>query len=104
MTITLQSTVSIPEEVIFREISGEAVILNVASGKYYGLDDVGTRMWALLAEFGCLAPVSQALLEEYDAPPEQLQADLIRLVQELSAAGLLEVSSAQEEPPHDAVA
>lgn len=86
---TLQSKISIPEDVMFREVKGEAVILNIANGKYYGLDDVGTRMWALLAEHGHLEPAYQALLAEYDVQPEVLEADLIRLVDELTAQGLV---------------
>jgi hypothetical protein len=86
---TLQTKITIPPDVLFREVSGEAVILNVANGKYYGLDNVGTRMWALLAEHLRLEPVHQALLEEYEVQPEILQADLIRLVDELAAQGLV---------------
>ncbi len=86
---TLQSKITIPEDVMFREVKGEAVILNIANGKYYGLDDVGTRMWALLAEHLQLEPVHRALLDEYDVQPEVLQADLIRLVDELAAQGLV---------------
>jgi hypothetical protein len=91
---TLQSTIQIPKDVLFREIAGEAVILNVATGIYYGLNDVGTRMWQLLAEHGRLEPAYQALLSEYDVPAEQLQADLIKLVDELSAKGLLQLDVA----------
>jgi len=86
---TLQSKIAIPEDVMFREVKGEAVILNIANGKYYGLDDVGTRMWMLLSEHLCLEPAYQALLEEYDVQPAVLQADLIRLVDELAAQGLV---------------
>jgi hypothetical protein len=89
---TLQSTVTIPADVMFREISGEAVLLSLQTGKYYGLDEVGARMWALLAELGCLEPAYRTLLDEYDVPPERLQTDLIQLVDKLAAQGLLQVS------------
>jgi hypothetical protein len=91
---TLQSTIHIPKDVLFREIAGEAVILNVATGIYYGLNDVGTRMWQLLAEHGCLDPAYQTLLSEYDVPSDQLQADLFKLVDDLSAKGLLQLDVA----------
>jgi len=44
--------VTIPDDVVFRDLAGEAVILNLASGIYFGLNEVGTRMWNLLAEHG----------------------------------------------------
>ena len=92
--ITIDSTLRVPEDVLFHELSGEAVILNLVSGKYYGLDEVGTRMWTLLSEHGRLEPAYRALLEEYDVDQERLQADLIKLVEDLSAQGLVQVDEA----------
>ena len=91
---TLSSTIHIPEDVLFHELSGEAVILNVTTGKYYGLDEVGTRMWALLAEHGRLEPAYQALLAEYDVDEARLQQDLIELVDRLAANELVQVEDA----------
>jgi len=90
--ITLESAISVPEDVLFREVEGEAVLLNTATGKYFGLDEVGTRMWTLLAEHGQVQPAYRALLEEYDVAPEQLQQDLLDLVGKLVAHGLIQVT------------
>jgi hypothetical protein len=81
----------IPPDVLFRDLNGEAVILNLTDGKYYGLDEVGTRMWELLSESGRLDQTFQTLLQEYDVAPDQLQTDLLRLVDELVSRGLLDV-------------
>jgi hypothetical protein len=91
---TLKSTVRIPKDVMFHDVSGEAVILDTATGKYYGLDEVGTRMWALLAEHGCLEPAYRALLDEYDVDEQRLRADLLQLVDTLAAKGLVKVDEA----------
>ena len=88
---SLHSKISIPSGVLYHELSGEAVILDLESGKYYGLDETGTRMWALLSEHGSLEPAYQALLNEYDANPEQLRGDLLKLTEELVAHGLLRI-------------
>ena len=88
---TLQSKISVSEEVMFRELSGEAVLLNQESGKYYGLDEVGTRMWSLLAEHGQVDPAYRVLLDEYDVTGEQLREDFLNLVDELASYGLLTV-------------
>ena len=88
---TLQSKISVSEEVMFRELSGEAVLLDQESGKYYGLDEVGTRMWSLLAEHGQVDPAYRVLLDEYDVTGEQLREDFLNLVDELASYGLLTV-------------
>ena len=91
---TLQSKITIPEDVLFRDLDGEAVVLNLDSGKYFGLDGTGTRMWALLAEHGRVEPAFRALLDEYEVSEEQLQADLLKLVDELASHELLQLDEA----------
>lgn len=89
----ITSKVSIAPHVSFHDLDGEAVMLNLESGKYYGLDQVGTRMWNLIVEHDALAPVLQALLEEYDVTEERLQGDLLKLVNDLTAHGLVTIEN-----------
>jgi hypothetical protein len=76
---------------LYREVQGETVLLHLDSGEYFGLDDVGTRMWQLIVEKGDLAEVEAALVEEFDADPAQLSQDLRQLVDDLVARRLIEV-------------
>jgi hypothetical protein len=92
MTLPLDATVRIPEDVVFRELDGEAVILNLESGMYFGLDAVGTRIWQLLDAHRTLRGTLQALEEEFDAPPERLQSDLNDFVGQLQSRGLVSVA------------
>jgi hypothetical protein len=92
MTLSLDATVTIPDGVVFRELDGEAVILNLESGRYFGLDPVGTRIWQLLNAHGTLRRTLEALEEEFDAPPEQLSADLTEFVGQLHTRGLVTVA------------
>jgi len=91
MSVALEQAVRIPSDVMFRELQGEAVILNLASSTYFGLDQVGTRIWQLCATHGSLRAVWEAMQHEFDAPCETLQTDLLAFVDELVAKGLLEV-------------
>ena len=50
----------IPEDVVSREVGGEAVLLNLATGTYFGLDGVGTEIWNLLAREGTIEGVAHA--------------------------------------------
>jgi hypothetical protein len=89
MTVALDQIVRVPDDVLFRELQGEAVILNLASSTYFGLDAVGTRIWQLCEAHGSLQTVLDAMQREFDAPCETLQSDLLTLVDELLSRGLL---------------
>ncbi|HEY0514520.1 MAG TPA: PqqD family protein [Thermoanaerobaculia bacterium] len=87
----LATRVTVPDSVLFRDLDGEAVLLETATGRYYGLDEVGTRMWSLLHLHGEIEAVCRALLTEYDVPEERLREDLARLVEALAARGLVKL-------------
>lgn len=78
------------DDVVFRELEGEAVLLNLASGMYFGLDAVGTRIWQLLGEHQALQPVFERMLEEFDVDEQTLRSDLLVLVDRLTEHGLLQ--------------
>ena len=93
---SLASSITIPDDVLFRDLEGEAVILSTESGKYYGLDEVGTRMWNLLSQHGRIEPAYRALLAEYDVAEDTLQQDLLDLVDKLIDEGLLRLDDSQD--------
>jgi hypothetical protein len=87
--IDLATRVTVPESVLFRDLDGEAVLLETGSGRYYGLNEVGTRMWSLLHLHGDIEAVCRALLAEYEVPEDRLREDLLRFVDTLAARGLI---------------
>ena len=80
------------ENVVSRELEGEAVILNLESGVYFGLNGVGTRIWALIQEHGSLRKVLEAMQQEYEVAPQELESDLLQLIEQLQARGLVNLS------------
>lgn len=88
-TTTLDTHVQVPPAVLFRNLEGEAVLLNVETGHYYGLDGVGTRMWQSLSQSGSVEQTYTALLQEYNVTPERLQTDLLVFVDKLCDKSLL---------------
>jgi hypothetical protein len=74
--------------VLFRELEGESVLLDLESGVYFGLNGVGTRIWGLLGEQGSLRSVYERLLDEYDVAPSRLEWDLLGLATDLCDRGL----------------
>jgi hypothetical protein len=90
MPTTLRDAYAPGPDVIVRELEGEAVILNLDSGIYFGLNASGTRIWQLVEAHGALERVLAALEREFDAPRPQLEADLLVLVSQLEERGLLQ--------------
>lgn len=78
--------------VLFRELEGEAVLLDLDAGTYFGLNEVGTRAWALIGEGVALGGVREVLLREYEVAPERLWEDLLALVGELLEHRLVELA------------
>jgi coenzyme PQQ synthesis protein D (PqqD) len=92
MTLLRKGRISIPDGVMVRQLEGESVLLNLNSESYFGLDDVGTRMWTVLTESESIETAFQTLLAEYEVEPEQLRTDLCSFIDKLSVAGLIDVT------------
>ena len=86
--------VSVPSDVLVQELQGESVLLNLNSGSYFGLDEVGTRMWQALTTTGSIEAAYEALRTEYDVEPELLRRDLEQWIEKLAGHGLLDISRA----------
>jgi Coenzyme PQQ synthesis protein D (PqqD) len=89
---TLDSRVRPNDDVLFQDLQGEAVLLNLKSGVYFGLDPVGTRIWQLFGDHPLLADVAQKVVAEYDVAEDRCAADLLALVTELEKQGLVAIT------------
>ena len=90
--ITLDATVTVLPEVVFKELRGEAVLLDLASGIYFGLDETSTRLWQLLSSHGSLRRAFDDMLAEFDVEPDRLQRELIDFVAELTRRRLVSLN------------
>jgi coenzyme PQQ synthesis protein D (PqqD) len=90
--LTLAHRVTISADVLSREVDGETVLLDLKGEGYYGLDSVGTRIWQLLRGGVGLDDVVAQLSSEYEIDRARLEADLLQLLQELAAAGLVSLA------------
>ena len=82
-------SVRLSADVIFRELDGEAVLLDFASGRYFGLNAVGTRVWTQLASGASVDDAVAAVTAEFEAEPDEIARDVNELVSELVSRGLL---------------
>ncbi len=91
MNIQRDQKVTISPEVLFQEVSGEIVLLDLASESYFGLDKIGARIWALLKEDKSVGQVLDALLEDYEVDRARLEKDVNELLENLLEAGLIKM-------------
>jgi hypothetical protein len=91
--LNLDQTATLSSNVVTQEINGETVLLDLASEYYFGLDEIGTRVWQLLAEKKNLRSVVSTLLSEFDVAEATLLADIDKLMQDITKQGLVSLQS-----------
>jgi hypothetical protein len=91
--ISDRSVVVAAKDQVSCDLAGEAAILNVKNGIYYGLDPVGARIWNLMQQPRAVAEIQTAITEEYDVDPDRCARDLVGLLEKLLAEGLIEVKN-----------
>ena len=90
MPIPYSFRVTVAPDVLFRQMADEAVLLNLKTELYLGLDAVGTRMWTLLHDAPTIQVAYESLLAKYDVDPERLRHDLGEFLDELVDQALVE--------------
>lgn len=89
---TLPDQVHSVSDVLFQEFIDEAVLLNLKSEEYYGLNEIGMTIYKLLMEQKSTDEIINRLLDEYDVDEQTLRNDLAELISKLAERGLVTVS------------
>ena len=84
-------SLSVPENVLSQGVEDEMVLLDLESGQYFGLNEVGARIWSLFQEGLTGSAVLGALLQEYDVSEEQLSSDIQKFLDHLLSLRLVAV-------------
>jgi hypothetical protein len=93
MQISFSDRVQVPEGVLISKLQDEAVILNLDSERYFGLDDVGTRILTVLTNSESIEAAYESLLAEYDVDGTVLRQDLLALIESLLQQGLVQIAA-----------
>ena len=93
MQISFSDRVRLPDDVLISRLQEESVILNLDSERYFGLDDVGTRILSVLTNSDSIEAAYQSLLAEYDVDRVVLREDLLALIESLLQKGIVQVSA-----------
>ncbi|AFZ15086.1 hypothetical protein Cri9333_4300 [Crinalium epipsammum PCC 9333] len=89
--ISDNSLIVAKKEQVSSALAGEAVILNLESGVYYGLNPVGASIWNLIQKSTSVREIRDAILEEYNVDFDQCDRDVKALLEQLQDQGMIEV-------------
>ena len=89
----LPKSVQVPAEVVWQRVEDQVVLLELADGQYFALDDVGSHMWELLQDCDDVSALPGQLEQVYDADEATLRRDLAELIAKLVDADLLRVTA-----------
>ena len=89
--VLLDSTIVRSSDQVSTDLGGEAVILGLRSHEYFGLEDVGVRIWGIIREPKTVRDILDTLLNDYDVEPKRCESDLLAVLQEMADEGLIEV-------------
>ena len=70
-------------------VGDETVILHLVNGTYYGLDPVGTRIWALIKDGVATPQICRQIADEYGVELAVIEADARTFLSDLEAQGIL---------------
>lgn len=85
------SIVAATTDQVSSDMAGEAVILNLKSSAYYGLNEVGAWIWNMLQEPKTVNEIRDVILVQHEVEPEQCDRNLLVSLRQLEAEGLIEV-------------
>lgn len=87
----LKTKLTVAKDQVASDLDSETVILHVKTGNYYGLNEVGTRIWGLLQGGTTVPSIRETILNEYDVARETFERDLQSILSDLHEKGLIEV-------------
>lgn len=92
-SIATDSIVVASKNQVASDLAGETVLLSMTTAHYYGLANVGARIWELVREPIRVSAICSVIRSEYDVAAEQCETDVLHFLKDLESSGLIEVSS-----------
>lgn len=89
MAITCMSTVGRHSNFLSEEVEGATIMTNIASGYYYGMENIARRIWQILGQHTRVADLCVALTATYEVEPSTCEKDVLEFLNVLEAEGLV---------------
>lgn len=92
MTLPMHTKITRHPDMLSAEIGGEAVMMSIENGAYFGLNPVATRIWDLIDQPRTVSELIAAINDEYDVEPGQCEADVQGFVADMIKRGLAQTA------------
>ena len=79
------------EELVSSDLDGETVMMSVENGKYYGMDAIGSRVWALIKRPRSVAELCDILLTEFKVDRERCEKDVLIFLNKMAEDNLIRI-------------
>lgn len=89
MKFTKSTRVKRSEDVLHRDLEGEAVLVDLGSGRFFGLDEVGTRVWDGMESETTVDALVDRVVAEFEVARPRAEKDLLALLRDLAKRGLV---------------
>ena len=89
--LTTDAVISQGDDQVFTIVEGEAVLMSIGNGKYYKLDDIGTRIWTLIETPTALGALCDRLVAEFNVERDACQADVVPMLERMLKQNLIRV-------------
>ncbi len=92
MPLELSQTITRHNDMLSAEIGGEAIMMSIEKGAYFGLNPVATRIWDLIEQPKSIAELIQTITDEYEVSAEQAAEDVQAFVADMIERGIAQVA------------
>ena len=97
MAVEMSDVVERNEAMLFTDLDDTVVMMDVDEGRYYELDPIGARIWALLETGRPVTDLCDALVASYDVEPEVCRRDVLAFLNEIEDMGIVRVTRVSAE-------
>ena len=94
MNVVLDGRAFATPRILCKDLGDEAILLDLETETYFGLNASGSRLWKLLTTASTIRDAFKVMIEEYDVPPDELLSDMGALIEDLVGRGLLRTGHA----------
>lgn len=91
-TIGDETVVSHTAGMVSSDLDEKKVMMNIESGRYYGLDSIGSRIWELIEKPQKVQELVLELLKEYDVEENNCRRDVLLFLNKLHDQGLIDIA------------
>ena len=92
--MTMQTILVRKAEIMAADMNGSTVMMDIQTGKYYNLGEVGGVIWDLLEQPIAVETLIEKLLKKYSVPRGECEKDTVQFLQQLMSRGLVSEAEA----------